>query len=54
MAIAVTPLVLCIVFPILSILSVIARFYARGIKRLKPAADDWMILPALVRRLSDL
>jgi len=41
-------LALCIVFPILSILAVIARFRARSLKKQKIAADDWLILPALL------
>lgn len=43
-----TALVLCIVFPILAVLSVLARFYARQVKKTPYAADDWVILPALV------
>jgi hypothetical protein len=41
-------LILCIIFPILAILSVIARFWARSIQKAKLAADDWMIFPALM------
>jgi len=38
----------CIKFSILSILAVIAGFRARFIQKQKIAADDWVILPALV------
>lgn len=34
--------------PIIAIASVIFRFEARRIKRLRPEADDWTILAALV------
>ena len=37
-----------IAFPIIAIASVIFRFEARRIKRLKLGADDWTILAALV------
>lgn len=37
-----------IAFPIIAIASVIFRFEARRIKRLRPEADDWTILAALV------
>lgn len=39
---------LSIAFPLIAIASVILRFEARRIKRLKPGADDWTILAALV------
>ena len=39
---------LSIAFPIIAIASVIFRFEARRIKRLKLGADDWTILAALV------
>ena len=38
-----------IIFPIIAIASVIFRFEARRIKRLKLEADDWTVLAALVR-----
>jgi len=41
-----TILALSIVFPILSILSVIFRFEARRVKRVYLGADDWTILGA--------
>ncbi|MCJ1345873.1 hypothetical protein MMC31_004082 [Peltigera leucophlebia] len=44
------PLILgiSIVFPIIAIIAVILRFEARRINRLKPGADDWTILAALI------
>ena len=39
---------LSIAFPIIAIASVIFRFEARRIKRLKIGADDWTVLAALV------
>ena len=39
---------LSIAFPIIATASVIFRFEARRIKRLKLEADDWTILVALV------
>lgn len=41
-------LALGIIFPIISITSVILRFEARRLRRLKLEADDWTILAALV------
>ena len=38
-----------VVFPILAILAVSGRFYARRLKNVRPALDDWLILIALVR-----
>lgn len=43
-----TILGLCITFPILAILAVLARFYARHIRQTRPGADDWCIVVALV------
>jgi hypothetical protein len=43
-----TALALCIVFPFLSIVAVIARFRARFLQKNKLAADDWVVIPALV------
>lgn len=43
-----TDLALCIVFPILAILAVAGRFWARHLKHLSIEADDWTILIALV------
>ena len=43
-----TDLVLCIVFPVLAILAVTGRFWARHLKNLPLKADDWTILIALV------
>ena len=43
-----TDLALCIVFPILAILAVAGRFWARHLKHLALKADDWTILIALV------
>lgn len=40
---------LSIIFPIIAIASVIFRFEARRIKRLKLEADDWTVLAALVK-----
>lgn len=39
---------LSIAFPIVAIASVVFRFEARRLKRLRPEADDWTILAALV------
>ncbi|KAI9787990.1 MAG: hypothetical protein M1816_007294 [Peltula sp. TS41687] len=39
---------LCIAFPIIAITSVILRFQARRIQRVKLGADDWTILAALI------
>lgn len=47
-----TALALCIVFPFLSIVAVIARFRARAVQKVKLGADDWVIIPALVRTAS--
>lgn len=46
-----TALALCIVFPLLSIVAVIARFRARAIQKCKPGADDWVVVVALVSLL---
>jgi len=43
-----TILGLCITFPILAILAVMSRFYARRLRQTRLAADDWCILVALV------
>ncbi|MCJ1369980.1 hypothetical protein MMC20_001192 [Loxospora ochrophaea] len=43
-----TILGLSIAFPIIAIISVVLRFEARRIKRLKLGADDWTILAALL------
>jgi len=43
-----TALALCIIFPFLSIVAVIARFRARSIQKNRLAADDWVVIPALV------
>ncbi|KAL2047481.1 hypothetical protein ABVK25_011465 [Lepraria finkii] len=42
-----TDLVLCIVFPVLAILAVTGRCWARHLKHLPLKADDWTILIAL-------
>ena len=42
-------LALGIIFPIISITSVILRFEARRLRRLRLEADDWTILAALVK-----
>jgi hypothetical protein len=41
-------LALCIVFPILSIAAVAARFWSRKIQKQTLGADDWLIVPAAV------
>lgn len=42
--------VICaILFPALATLSVAGRFGARRLQKVSPGADDWVILPALVR-----
>ena len=47
-------LALCITFPILAIISVVARFYARHVKNMSRGLDDWVIIVALVStNLSD-
>lgn len=46
-----TPVVLSAVFPPLAILAVIARFYARRLKRAELKVDDWMLIPSLVGSL---
>ena len=43
-----TILILSIVFPIISIASMLMRFEARRVKRVSLGADDWTILVALV------
>lgn len=48
-----TILGLSIAFPIIAIGSVIFRFEARRIKRLRLEADDWTILAALVNLCVD-
>lgn len=45
-----TILGLCITFPVLAVLAVAGRFYARRLKHIPPAADDWLILLAVVCR----
>ena len=45
---------LTIAFPIIATASVIFRFEARRIKRLKLEADDWLVLAALVNLLRAL
>jgi uncharacterized membrane protein HdeD (DUF308 family) len=42
------PVALGVTFPLLAILAVIARFWARRKKRMTWRADDWMLVPALV------
>ncbi|TVY93247.1 Satratoxin biosynthesis SC1 cluster protein [Lachnellula willkommii] len=42
-----TALALCIIFPFLSIVAVIARFRARTLQKVKLSADDWLVIPAL-------
>ena len=39
------------VFPVLSIVAVGLRFYARCLQKTRLLADDWLLVPALVRRL---
>ena len=42
--------VICaILFPIIATLCVAGRFTARRLQKVSPGADDWVILPALVR-----
>jgi hypothetical protein len=41
-------LALCIIFPFLSVVAVIARFRARSLQKVRLAADDWVVIPALV------
>ena len=41
--------VLSIVFPVLSIVAVALRLYSRRLKKLRLQADDYIIIPALVR-----
>lgn len=40
--------VLAIVFMVLPTIAVVFRLWAKAIKKLRPTADDYMILPALV------
>ena len=42
-------IVICTVFPFLATVSVGLRFYARRVNAIRLKADDWIILPALVR-----
>jgi hypothetical protein len=44
-----TPIVLSAIFPALAIAAVLARFYARHLKNATLWADDWMLIPSLVR-----
>ena len=46
-----TIVVIDILFPLLAVLAVIARFSARRITKLRFGADDWLILAALVGSL---
>ena len=34
--------------PVLASLAVFGRFWARNLKNIPPALDDWLLLPALV------
>ena len=41
-------IVVCTTFPILSTLSIIARFWIRNAYNIPIQADDWILIPALV------
>ncbi|KAH7092266.1 hypothetical protein FB567DRAFT_516875 [Paraphoma chrysanthemicola] len=53
MAVAKTPLALGITFPILAIIAVLARFWARRKKRMSWRIDDWMLIPSLVLSIAN-
>ena len=40
--------VICVVFVVLATIAVAARFWARRIKGMKPALDDWLVVISLV------
>ena len=44
-------IVVAAVFPVLSIVAVGLRFYARWLQKIRLLADDWLLVPALVRTL---
>lgn len=38
----------CIVFMVLATVAVIARFWSRRLKGMKPALDDWLVVAGLI------
>lgn len=48
MAYTTTAVALGVTFPLLAIIAVLARYWARRKKRMAWRIDDWMLIPAVV------